>query len=256
MMKYLKVIILCLTIVQCSISKKTNSNDIQKFEFKVDTLTLNDQTRNRKIPVAIYQPKNENHLNKIPIIFSHGYGENKGGDYLYAYTYLTEFLASKGYFVVSIQHELPTDELLAMTGKLNETRRLNWESGVKNILFVLKEIEKIYPKLEYNKLTLIGHSNGGDMTALFANHYPELVSRIITMDNRRMKLPRTKKIKIFTLRSNDYPADENVLPTDEEAKEYNIVIQPTDINHSNMDNDANEKERKFMANKILEYLEK
>jgi len=247
---------ICLTIIQCSAIKKVNSNNIQKFEFKIDTLTLNDQSRNRKIPIAIYQPKNKKQLNKIPIIFSHGYGENKGGDYLVSYPYLTEFLASKGYFVVSIQHELPTDELLAMTGKLNETRRPNWESGVRNILFVLKEIEKIYPKLKYNKLTLIGHSNGGDMTALFANQYPELASKIITMDNRRMELPRTRKPKIFTLRSNDYPADENVLPTDGEAKKYNILIQQTNINHSNMDNDANEGERKFITEKIFEYLKK
>lgn len=256
MMKYLNVIILCLTIIQCSTIKKINSSDNQKFEYKIDTLTLNDQSRNRKVPIAIYQSKNENHLNKIPIIFSHGYGENKGDDYLVAYTYLTDFLASKGYFVVSIQHELPTDELLAMTGNLQETRRPNWERGTQNILFVLKEIKRQYPQLNYNELALIGHSNGGDMSALFVHKYPELINKLITMDNRRMELPRTKKPKIFTLRSNDYPADENVLPTEKEAKGYNIVIQPTNINHSSMDNDANEKEREFMTDKILEYLEK
>ena len=198
--------------------------------------------------------KNKKNFNKIPIIFSHGYGENKGGDYLYAYTYLTEFLASKDYFVVSIQHELPTDELLAMTGKLQETRRPNWERGVQNILFVLEKIKKEYPQLKDNELTLIGHSNGGDMTVLFAHKYPELVSKLISMDNRRMELPRTSSPQIFSLRSNDYSADENVLPSDEEAKKYNITIDFTDINHSNMDNDATEKERKYLTKKILEYL--
>ena len=173
-----------------------------------------------------------------------------------AYTYLTDFLASKGYFVVSIQHELRTDELLAMTGNLQESRRPNWERGTQNILFILKEIKRQYPQLNYNELALIGHSNGGDMSALFVHKYPELINKLITMDNRRMELPRTKKPKIFTLRSNDYPADENVLPAEKETKEYNIVIQPTNINHSNMDNDANEKEREFMTDKILEYLEK
>ncbi|MDR0791868.1 MAG: hypothetical protein LBE82_01055 [Chitinophagaceae bacterium] len=222
----------------------------------MDTLTLNDPSRNRKIPVAIYQPANEKNSNRIPIIFSHGYGENKGGDYLYAYTYLTEFLASKGYFVVSVQHELNTDEPLAMTGKLQETRMPNWERGAQNILFVLQEMKKEYPQLKYDKLSLIGHSNGGDMTVLFAHKYPELVYKIISMDNRRMELPRTRTPQIFTLRSNDYSADEGVLPTNEEAKEYDIVIEFTNINHSNMDNDANDKERKYMTEKILEYLKK
>lgn len=222
--------------------------------FKLDTLTYIDQSRNRKIPVAIYQPKNKKQLNNIPIIFSHGYGENKGGDYLYAYTYLTEFLVSKGYFVVSIQHELPTDELLAMTGNIKETRKPNWERGAQNIYFVLQEIKKNYPQLQYNELSLIGHSNGGDMTVLFTHKYPELANKIISMDNRRMELPRTAKPRIYSLRSNDYPADENVLPTDAEAKKYNIVIEFTDINHSNMDNDANAKERKYLTEKILDYL--
>ncbi|WP_312762757.1 alpha/beta hydrolase [Epilithonimonas sp.] len=222
--------------------------------FKLDILTYIDQSRNRKIPVAIYQPKNKKQLNNIPIIFSHGYGENKGGDYLYAYTYLTEFLVSKGYFVVSIQHELPTDELLAVTGNIKETRKPNWERGAQNIYFVLQEIKKNYPQLQYNELSLIGHSNGGDMTVLFAHKYPELANKIISMDNRRMELPRTAKPRIYSLRSNDYSADENVLPTDAEAKKYNIVIEFTDINHSNMDNDANEKDRKYLTEKILDYL--
>ena len=64
----------------------------------------------------------------------------------------------------------------------------------------------------------------------------------------------TSSPQIFSLRSNDYSADENVLPSDEEAKKYNITIDFTDINHSNMDNDATEKERKYLTKKILEYL--
>ncbi len=253
-MRFVILFIIGLSFIQCSV-KKSITND-KNLDFKLDTLTYLDQSRNRKIPVAIYQPKNKKNLNQIPIIFSHGYGENKGGDYLYAYTYLTEFLASKGYFVISIQHELPNDELLAMTGKLQETRRPNWERGVENIAFVLEEIKKEYPQLNYNQLTLIGHSNGGDMTVLFAHKYAELASKIISMDNRRMELPRTSKPKIFSLRSNDYPADENVLPTDEEAEKYSIVIEFSDINHNKMDNDANEKERKYLTGKILEYLKK
>ena len=74
------------------------------------------------------------------------------------------------------------------------------------------------------------------------------------MDNRRMEFPRTFKPKIFTLRSKDYPADENVLPTNEELKKYNITVQFTDINHSSMDNDANETQRKEINDYILSFL--
>jgi len=253
-MKKILLIILSINLIQCSISKKTKSLDSPAEGFKLDTITLLDKQRNRKIPIAIYQPEDIKKSNNIPILFSHGYGENNGEDYLKVYNYLTEFLASEGYFVISIQHELKTDELLAMTGKLQETRRPNWERGVRNIYYVLQEIKKQYPKLKYNELTLIGHSNGGDMTVLFAHKYPTIAKKIITMDNRRMELPRTSQPQIFTLRSKDYPADENVLPNSEELKKYNITVQFTEINHSNMDNDANETERNYLKSKILEYL--
>ncbi|MGD1320547.1 alpha/beta hydrolase [Chryseobacterium sp. 2R14A] len=255
-MKNILIIILSFVLIQCSSNKKAISSENEKLGFKLDTLSLFDQSRNRKIPIAIYQPKDTKQANKIPIIFSHGYGENNGSDYLQAYTYLIEFLASKGYFVVSIQHELKTDELLAMTGKLQETRRPNWERGSQNIFYVLQKIKQDYPQLKYNELSLIGHSNGGDMTVLFAHKYPNLANKIISMDNRRMEFPRTLKPQIFTLRSKDYPADENVLPTNEELKKYNITVQFTDINHSSMDNDANESEREYLKTKILEYLRK
>jgi hypothetical protein len=55
------------------------------------------------------------------------------------------------------------------------------------------------------------------MTALFANNYPNFVYKIITLDNRRMYLPKTLIPKIYTLRSNDIPMKE-FLPTMEEQK--------------------------------------
>lgn len=238
---------------QCVGNKKAIADNKQVLDYKLDTFTIVDKSRNREIPVAIYQPKNEKSLNKIPIIFNHGYGANKGGDYL-IYSYLTSFFASQGYFVMSIQHELPTDELLPMTGKPQETRRPNWESGSKNIFSVLQQIKIRYPDLLYNKLVVMGHSNGGDMTALFTQQHPTLVHKMITLDNRRMALPRTSAPQVFTLRSKDYPADEGVLPTDEEAKKYKMTVQFTNINHSNMDNDATTTERNYLTEKILAYL--
>ena len=243
-MKYFLLLFSFLLVIQCAVKTKNNQNIEQNF--KLDTLTYFDQTRNRKIPAAIYQPLNQKKLNKIPVIFSHGWGENQGGAY-FDYSYLTEFLASKGYFVVSIQHELSTDEMLAMEGHLKITRKPNWERGAQNIHYVLSKMKRDFPNLDYQKLALIGHSNGGDMTVLFAHQHPDLVHKIISMDNRRMDLPRTSNPKIYTLRSKDYPADEGVLPTDEVQKKYGITIDFTNINHSDMDKDADEEERKYMT---------
>ena len=247
----MKYFFLFLTIViGCQIHAQKKNSD-----YTISLVQYQDVKRNRTIPVAIYLPKGEKKVNKIPIIFSHGYGENKGDDYIVDYTYLTEFLASKGYFVVSIQHELKTDDLLAMNQPLKVTRMSNWQRGFENINFVLHEMKKQFPHLNYKKLVIIGHSNGGDMSVLFAHQHPESVNKLITLDNRRMDFPRHSKIKIYTIRSNDNPADSGVLPNDEERKKMKFTIDYSKVNHSSMDNDATNDERAYLTSTILKYLQ-
>lgn len=253
-MKYFFAILFITPLVITSCAVKNKNTEISDYEVKTDTLTFFDQSRNRRVPVAFYYPKNKK---KIPsqqvIIFNHGYGFNKGGDY-FVYSYLTEKLASKGYFTVSIQHELTTDNLLPTEGNLQIVRRPFWQNGSDNILFVLNELKKMKPELDYKHLTLIGHSNGGDMAALFTNQHPTLVYKLITMDNRRMFLPRTSVPKIYTLRSNDYPADEGVLPNEAEQKKYSMKVQTTSINHGHMDNKGSDEEKKVLNDFVLKYL--
>jgi pimeloyl-ACP methyl ester carboxylesterase len=233
----------------CLTNKKATGN--QTYSFELNTLTLLDESRQREIPIARYSPKIDNP--KI-VIFSHGYGENKGGDYL-AYSYLTEFIASKGFFVVSIQHELPTDSLIPKTGIPQIVRRPFWEVGADNILFIINELKKSNPSLDFKQITLIGHSNGADMTALFPQKYPGIVNKIITLDNRRMPLPRSANPKVYSLRSSDQPADVEVLPTVEEQEIYGItILKLPNTSHNNMDNRANKKERKEIQNYVLNYL--
>ncbi|HJV79183.1 MAG TPA: hypothetical protein VJ602_12430 [Paludibacter sp.] len=241
-------------LTSCStFGKSVNNKSV--FVVSLDTLKLYDQSRQREIPIAIYRPKADRKIrNQKVVIFSHGYGQNKGGDYL-AYSYLTAFLATKGFFVISIQHELATDSLLPLTGNPQIVRRPFWERGADNIFFVINELKRTNPKLNYNHITLIGHSNGGDMTAIFPQKYPNIVDKIITLDNRRMALQRTKNPKIYSLRSSDQPADEGVLPTVEEAKRYGIkIIKLTNTTHNEMDDQANEDQRKEIQNFILTFL--
>ncbi len=241
-------------LTSCSEPGKSVSNN-SGFAVRLDTLKWYDQSRQREIPFAIYKPQTEKTIrNQKVVVISHGYGQNQGGSYL-RYSYLTEYLAAKGYFVVSIQHELPTDSLIPSTGVPQIVRRPFWERGADNILFVLNELKKTNPGLDYNHITLIGHSNGGDMTALFPQKYPHIVDKIITLDNRRMALPRTKNPRIYSLRSSDLPADEGVLPTVEEANRYGMkIIKLTGTRHNEMDDNANDKQRKEIQNYILTFL--
>lgn len=93
-MKKFLIILLGLLFTKCTVKHSSGIMEEADRDFTLDTITYTDQDRNRNIPVAIYKPKDKAMANHIPIIFSHGYGENKGGDYL-KYSYLTESLASK-----------------------------------------------------------------------------------------------------------------------------------------------------------------
>jgi pimeloyl-ACP methyl ester carboxylesterase len=231
-------------------SQKTSSS----FAVSLDTFQLFDKSRQREIPIAIYKTQAKVNNQKI-VIFSHGYGQNKGKSYL-TYSYLTEFLASKGYFVISIQHELPSDSLLPLTGIPQIVRRPFWERGADNILYVINQFKITNPQLNFTNITLIGHSNGGDMVALFSQKYPNIVRRIITLDNRRMALPRTSNPRVYSLRSSDQPADEGVLPSIEEQNAFKIkIIKLSNIKHNEMDNDANDYQRKEIQNYVLYFLE-
>lgn len=253
MSRIINVFILGLFISSSALSQTIDNKST--FAVSLDTFKLYDKARQREIPIAIYKPKTDKKVKKQKVvIFSHGYGQNKGGDYL-AYSYLTEFLASKGFFIASIQHELPTDSLLPLTGIPQIVRRPFWERGADNILFVIHELKKTNPNLDYNQITLIGHSNGGDITALFPQKYPDIVHKIITLDNRRMALPKTGKIKIYSLRSSDQPADEGVLPSAEEIGKFGIkIIKLPNTIHNEMDDNANERQRKEIQNYVLTFL--
>lgn len=220
----------------------------------LDTFSLFDASRSRTIPVAIYQPGVKTRANFIPVIFNHGWGGNMGEDYL-KYSYLCNYLAGKGYFVISIQHENKTDEMLAMDGDLIKTRLPNWQRGVENMAFVVSALKERFSLLKYDSLCLIGHSNGGDMAMLFGHRYPHAAAKIISLDNRRMPLPLIGKPKIYSVRSNDQPADEGVLPSKANRAIYSIVVKNSTINHSNMDDDATPAERKWITKKLLKFLE-
>ncbi|MGY0035924.1 hypothetical protein [Pedobacter sp. NJ-S-72] len=110
------------------------------FKAKLDTLNWVDQSRNRLVPIAVYDAAKSTYNGKV-VILNHGYWANRWGSFK-AYSYLANYLASKGYTVVSIQHELTSDELIPKTGNIYETRKPIWERGVQNIVFVISQLRK------------------------------------------------------------------------------------------------------------------
>jgi predicted dienelactone hydrolase len=222
---------------------------------KLEKTIYLDSVRNRQIPIGLYAPTKQISTDKLPlIIISHGYNENRPDSYL-SYSFIAKKFTSKGYIVASIQHELPTDSLLDLKGVAQIVRKSNWERGVENILFVIKTLQSTHSNIDFSNVTLIGHSNGGDMSMLFGQKYPDLVKNIISLDNRRVELPRTNAPRIATLRSSDQQADAGVLPTSEEQENYTIkVIQCKDLPHSNMSDEGTKKQQKTINRWLLKLI--
>jgi len=217
------------------------------------TIDLYDESRERAIPLAIYSPSQKTKGCKI-VVMNHGYDFNRGGAYK-DYSAICRKLASENYFVISIQHELANDDLLAMDGNLYETRMPNWQKGVKNILYTIVEFKELRPDLEWNNVSLVGHSNGGDMAMLFAKDYPQYIKKSISLDHRRMPIPRTTMPRIYSLRGCDFEADKGVLPSDEEQKKYSIkVIKFDNIKHGDMDDKGSPSQHEEINKYILQFL--
>jgi pimeloyl-ACP methyl ester carboxylesterase len=180
------------------------------------------------------------------ILLNHGYGGHNQ-----EYATLSHQLAAAGYIVASIQHELPGDAPIPSSGIPQVVRRPNWERGVQNMLFVLEEFKTHGPLQHWDELILIGHSNGGDMVMLFAHLYPERVSKVVSLDNRRMPLPRVEKPRILSLRSSDQPADEGVLPSPAEQERFGIRVIPVEVRHDDMSDYSGSAEQKQEMHRLL-----
>jgi pimeloyl-ACP methyl ester carboxylesterase len=142
-----------------------------------------------------------------------------------------------------------------MKGKLQETRRPNWERGAANIAFVRAELLHIHPEWAALPLSLVGHSNGGDMSLLFAEQHPEMLTNVITLDNLRMPFPRVAAPRISSLRASDTNADPGVLPTVEEQAEFGIdVIQLQATIHVDMDQRGTEVQHAEIVRWVKELL--
>ncbi|MEH1924002.1 alpha/beta hydrolase [Nostoc sp.] len=134
-------------------------------QVKILNLSLNDQKRDRQIPVDIYWSTAAT-ADKPVIVLSHGFASVRTD-----LRYLAEHLASHGYVVAALEHpgsnQANTD--LAFQGKTRVMKPQEFLDRPQDISFVLDELEKLnqtanHPlqgKLATNKAMIIGYSFGG-----------------------------------------------------------------------------------------------
>jgi beta-lactamase class D len=209
-------------------AKETLKKNIEKFIYNnsilKSSIILHDSMHDRDIPITMYSNKADNKNHQLPVvIISHGYGVKNT-----EYSFIANHLATKGYYVISIQHDLDDDPPLPRTGNLHELRIPFWERGVKSLSFSIEKFSKDNPRLDMRKVILIGHSNGGDISMMFADIYPEKVKKVISLDSLRYPFPTGNDV--FSLRANDTSADNGVLTKNTHAK----IIQMSNAKHIDM----------------------
>lgn len=224
---------------------------------QVARFELLDSSRQRIIPVTAYYPAapgsgTKTQLPKLRLaLLSHGYGIRNT-----RYAFVAQNLVAHGYYVASLQHDLPSDVPIPRTGEVHQTRYPYWKRGAENLTFAIQALKRRNPALAGQPVLLMGHSYGGDIVAFFAQEHPAMVQKIITFDNCRVPLPRTPQPQLLSLRSSDQVADPGVLPTLAEQEKLGMtVIQLPATRHGDMCDHATTQQKHEMNKWISVFLE-
>lgn len=206
-----------------------------KFDVRRETLDLHDALRNRDVPVELAISRRAELKELLFGIKPRVALVNHGNTVDHReYSFIANVLATQGYLVASIQHDLKGDAPLSQQGFPFVGRLPVYERGAQNIHFVLDEMKKRYPELDYTKLTMLGHSNGGDISMFFAGNNPDLVTKIVTLDNLRVPFLMSGKSRILSFRSKDWKPDPGVVPNDDLCEHAGIELVKTDFQHTDM----------------------
>ena len=174
------------------------------------------------------------------------------------YSFLTNIFAARGYLVMSIQHDLDTDApMVTKVGEEYVGRRMQYNRGIFNIKFAIEQMKKQYPNADYDHLTLIGHSNGGDISMYFAKLHPEMVKKVVTLDNLRVPFMTDGKIKILSFRSHDpvFKADPGVVPDDDTCAKAGITVVRTEYQHNDLSDRGPDTVKESIQSKVQQFLD-
>jgi hypothetical protein len=229
---------------------------VSKWAIRHETLMFHDEARGNRpveIDVAVRRDKEleaNAGLIKLPVaILNHGNTVK-----FTEYSFLANVFAARGYMVASIQHDLATDApLVTKVGELYVGRLSQYHRGVANIRFAIDELKKVQPNADYDHLTMIGHSNGGDISMYFAKLYPDQIAKVVTLDNLRVPFMTDGRFKIISFRSKDpvFKPDPGVIPDDEICEKAGITVVRTSFRHNDM-RDTGPDEAKASIQGMLE----
>ena len=210
-----------------------------KWAIRHETITFHDATRDNR-PVAVdiavrwdKEMQANAGMMTLPVaILNHGNTVK-----FTEYSFLANVFAARGYLVVSIQHDLPTDPpMVTKVGELYVGRLPQYQRDIANIKFAIEEMQKVQANADYDHLTMVGHSMGADVSLYFAKLYPDHIKKVVTLDNLRVPFMTDGRFKILSFRSKDpvFKTDPGVVPSEEVCEKAGITVVRTGFQHNDM----------------------
>jgi alpha/beta hydrolase fold len=231
-----------------------------KWAIRHETLTFTDPARDNR-PVEVYTAiRRDKELQAnagmimLPVaILNHGNTVK-----FTEYSFLVNVFAARGYLSVSIQHDLPTD--VPMVTKVDEIyvgRLPQYQRGIANIRFAVEEMKKVQPNADYGHLTMVGHSNGGDISMYFAKMYPDQIKKVVTLDNLRVPFMTDGRFKILSFRSKDpqFRTDPGVIPPEGVRQKSGITVVQTGYQHTDMSDRGPEEVKSAIQGMLDKFLD-
>ncbi|MGZ5875137.1 MAG: alpha/beta fold hydrolase [Bradyrhizobium sp.] len=210
-----------------------------KWAIRHQTLTFYDASRdNRPVAVDIAVRRDKEMQSNAGMITLPVAILNHGNTVKFTeYSFLANVFAWRGYLAVSIQHDLPTDApMVTKVGEIYVGRLPQYQRGIANIKYAVEELRKVEPNADYDQLTMVGHSNGGDISMYFAKMYPDHIKKVVTLDNLRVPFMTDGRFKILSFRSKDpqFKTDPGVIPNEEVCEKSGITVVQTGYQHTDM----------------------
>jgi hypothetical protein len=230
-----------------------------KWAIKHQTITFYDESRENRpvaVDIAVRRDKEmqaEAGMIELPVaIINHGNTVK-----FTEYSFLANVFAARGYMTVSIQHDLPTDApMVTKVGELYVGRLPQYQRGITNIKFAIEEMKKVQPNADYDHLTMVGHSNGGDISMYFAKQYPDLIKKVVTLDNLRVPFVTSGKFKILSFRSKDpqFKPDPGVVPSGDVCDKEGITVVNTTFQHNDMRDTGSDQAKSSIQGMLDKFL--
>jgi hypothetical protein len=231
-----------------------------KWAIRHETLTFNDPARDNRpvaVDIAVRRDKemqaNAGMITLPVAILNHGNTVK-----FTEYSFLANAFAARGYIVISIQHDLPTDPpMVTKVGELYVGRQPQYLRGVANIKFAVEEMKTVQPNADYDHLTMVGHSAGADISMYFAKLHPDQIKKVVTLDNLRVPFVTNGRFKILSFRSKDpvFKTDPGVIPPKEVREKSGIEVIQTSFQHNDMRDTGPDEAKASISGMLDKFLE-